>query len=206
MKLVFLSGLGDSTTAWDEVISFLPSEWRTSTMTLAKLCPLESFTLDRAVTGLAKHVRSQDEQTHLVGLSAGAMVALQYAATHKIGSLFLSSPQISPPRAVLAIQNTIFRFLPGRAFQSAGLTKSEAIAVTRGLAHVDLTADARQISVHTTVACGSKDRANLKAAELAHSLIPNSHLRVIEGAGHEWHKTMPLRFAQGLERHFRQIM
>lgn len=160
--------------------------------------------MDCAADALAARLGDQAESTHLVGLSAGAMIALRCAAQHSVGSLFLSAPEVKAPRALIKLQNFVFRLLPQRAFASSGLSKEDMITHSRALAKVNLSGDARAITAPTTIACGSRDRANLPAARKAHGLIAQSKLLVIDAVGHEWHRQAPDLFAEKLLAHIRQ--
>lgn len=201
MNLCFIGGLGDDAAAWNGVISSLPAEWSTTAFSLSDLCSLEPFTLDSAVTALGTRLAAVSSRTHLVGLSAGAMVALRYGASHEIASLLLCSPQMRPPAALMHIQQAIFYLMPERLFQSSGASKREVMHVADALAGVDLTPDARRIAVPTTIACGSADKANIRAARRTSQTIPNSRLLIVDDARHEWHKQLPQQFVHALMSH-----
>ena len=205
MNLCFLCGLGDSADAWRGVIDKLSSQWNITTLSLNDLCPLEQFSLDSAVSALEARLGEASRQTHLVGLSAGAMLAIRYGAKHEIASLFLSAPQVRPPKALMTIQNAIFRLIPTRSFQSSGISKQGIISTARALAQADLTADAKQITAPATIACGSKDKANLKAARLTRQLIAGSKLVIVDQAKHEWHTQLPEQFAYEITRHLNAL-
>lgn len=205
VNLCFLGGLGDGADAWSGVLNQLPPHWRVTALSLSDLCPPELFSLDSAVNSLEAHLGEASRQTHLVGLSAGAMVALRYGAKHEVASLFLSAPQVQPPKTLIAIQNAVFRLLPAPIFQSSGISKRGVMCVAHALAGEDLVADAKRIAVSTTIVCGSKDRANLQAARLTHQLISGSQLAFVDGAKHEWHKQLPKQFSYKLRRHLATV-
>lgn len=200
-KLLIIGGLGDSQSAWATVVELLPPYWEVDVVTLGDLVPLDSFDIEKAALGLEQRLGDLGPQTHLIGLSAGAMVALRYAAQNSVASLFLSSPQLAAPRALIKIQNVIFRALPEKTFASAGLTKNQMMSVANSLAEVNLTDEATALDVPTTITCGSKDKLNLTAAKTAHQLIAGSRMKVVKGGRHEWHWQMPEEFARILIDH-----
>lgn len=213
--VVFIGGLGDAPDAWDKVVDILrkiqgsagmlPNCWTYTALSLADLCPLNHFNLDDAADALFARIGSFSGSTHLVGLSAGAMVAVRYAADHRICSLFLSAPQLKPSGIVIALQRVLFHLLPAKVFTSSGVSKREIIAVSKELGGVNLRKDAQKISAPTTIACGSRDRANLTAARQCQQLIKGSTLRIVEHAVHQWHTRTPARCAEELMLHFRAL-
>lgn len=210
--LVFIGGLGDTPSAWDQVVDNLhrtqgfgripPNRWTYTALSLADLCPLDHFTLDAAADTLYARIGNFSGSTHLVGLSAGAMVAMRYAANHEVHSLFLSAPQLKPSRIVIALQNVLFRCLPARLFTSSNVSKNDIIAVSTELGGADLVDNAQRISAPTTIACGSRDCVNLRATWQCQQLIKGSRLIIVDNAVHQWHTHTPTRFAEELMLHF----
>lgn len=213
--IVLIGGLGDAPDAWDQVVDNLhrtqgfgrtpPRRWTYTALSLADLCPLDHFTLDDAADALFARIGRFSGSTHLVGLSAGAMVAVRYAADYKVDSLFLSAPQVTAPKVIIAVQNVLFRLLPAKAFASSGASKQEIIAVSKELGAVNLRKEAQKIFAPTTIACDSRDRANLSAARQCQQLIKGSTLRIVENAVHQWHTRTPARCTEELMLHFKAL-
>lgn len=199
-KVVFLHGLGETRDVWDPVIKQLPQTECISLDVLRTKPPLDSWSLEDVCTQIAN---SLTEPVHLVGLSLGAVLALNIAITHpdKVSSLFVSAPQAKPPKMLMNLQKALMRVLPTKWVCPPQLSKPELVGVLDSLKGLDLTSQLPTLSMPVTVVCGSKDKANLSAARKIAGLIPTAHLEVIQGAGHQWHATHPQLFACYLTKH-----
>lgn len=199
-KIVFLHGLGETRDVWNPVIKQLPQTECISLGVLRTKPPLVCWSLEDVYTQIAD---SLTEPVHLVGLSLGAVIALNIAVTHpdKVSSLFVSAPQAKPPKMLMSLQKTLMRVLPTKWVCPPQLSKPELLGLLDSLKDLDLTAQLPALSVPVTVVCGSKDKANLPAARKIADLIPTAHLEVIQGAGHQWHTTHPQIFACYLTKH-----
>lgn len=198
--LVFLHGLGETSQAWDPVIQQLPEFTSCCVDVLDAGRHSGGWSLDQASDHIAD---SFDRPVHLVGLSLGAVVALNIAIRHpkKAASLFVSAPQFKPPRALMHLQSLVMRILPERLVCPPGSSKPEVLALLKAITDLDLSVKLAGISAPTRVACGSKDKANLSAARATARLIPHACLDIIAGAGHQWHQTHPELFAATLKTH-----
>jgi 3-oxoadipate enol-lactonase len=139
------------------------------------------FDFDSAVAAL--HAIVWPEPLHVAGISAGAMVALHWAAQHPedMTTLLLSGVQVRPPQLYMRLQNHV---APKRF-------RAPLEAVRRA----DLRPDLPRVETPTLVVCGSRDRLNLKAAHETHEGIPGSNLQIIPKAGHLWTRRHPAEFA-----------
>lgn len=199
-KVVFLHGLGETRDVWNPVIKHLPQTECLSLDILRMKPPLARWSLEDVCNQIAN---SLTEPVHLVGLSLGAVIALNIAITHpgKVSSLFVSAPQAKPPKMLMNLQKTLMRVLPTKWVCPPQLSKPELVGVLDSLKGLDLTSQLPTLSMPVTVVCGSKDKANLPAARKISSLIPTAHLEVIQGVGHQWHATRPQLFACYLTKH-----
>lgn len=201
LRVVFLHGLGETSAVWDEVITHLDTDYQPHT--------IEVFTEADFVSGwdlatVTDRIASEiSEPAHVVGLSLGAVIGLDLAIRHArlVESLFLSAPQARPSRALMHIQSILIRLLPARAICPDGVTKPQLLEVLDSVASIDFEPDLPKLTVPTTVVCGSRDRANQAAARHISQLIPQARHHLIDGVGHQWHTTMPDRFAQLLFTH-----
>ena len=91
-KVVFLHGLGETRDVWNPVIKQLPQAECISLDVLRTKPQLAYWSHEDVCTQIAD---SLTELVHLVGLSLGAVIALNIAVTHsdKVSSLFVSAPQ-----------------------------------------------------------------------------------------------------------------
>lgn len=199
-KVVFLHGLGETRDVWNPVIKQLPQTECISLDVLITKPPLASWLLEDVCAQIAN---SLTEPVHLVGVSLGAVIALNIALTHpgKVSSLFVSAPQAKPPKLLMNLQKTLMRVLPTKWVCPPQLSKPELVGVLDSLKDLDLTSQLPALSMPVTVVCGSKDKANLPAARKIAGLIPTAHLEVIQGAGHQWHAAHPQLFACYLTKH-----
>lgn len=199
-KIVFLHGLGETRDVWNPVIKQLPQTECISSDVLRTKPPLACWSLEDVCTQIAN---SLTEPVHLVGLSLGAVIALNIALTRpgKVSSLFVSAPQAKPPKLLMSLQKALMRVLPTKWVCPPQLSKPELLGVLDSLKGLDLTSQLPALSMPITVVCGSKDKANLPAAHKIAGLIPTAHLEVIQGAGHQWHTTHPQLFACYLTKH-----
>lgn len=199
-KVVFLHGLGETRDVWNPVIKQLPQTECISLDVLTTKPPLDSWSLEDVCTQIAD---SLTEPVHLVGLSLGAVIALNIALTRpgKVSSLFVSAPQAKPPKMLMSLQKTLMRVLPTKWVCPPQLSKPELLGVLDSLKGLDLTSQLPSLSMPVTVVCGSKDKANLPAARKIAGLIPAARLEIIQGVGHQWHATRPQLFACYLTKH-----
>lgn len=199
-KVVFLHGLGETRDVWNPVIKQLPQTECIALEVLRTKPPPPCWSLKDVCAQIAE---SLTEPVHLVGLSLGAVIALNIALTHpgKVSSLFVSAPQAKLPKMLMNLQKTLMRVLPTKWVCPPQLSKPELVGVLDSLKDLDLTSQLPALSMPVTVVCGSKDKANLPAAHKISSIIPTAHLEVIQGAGHQWHATHPQLFTGYLTKH-----
>ena len=199
-KVVFLHGLGETRDVWNPVIKQLPQTECIALEVLRTKPPPPCWSLKDVCAQIAE---SLTEPVHLVGLSLGAVIALNIALTHpgKVSSLFVSAPQAKPSKMLMNLQKTLMRVLPTKWVCPPQLSKPELLSVLDSLKDLDLTSQLPALSMPVTVVCGSKDKANLPAAHKISSIIPTAHLEVIQGAGHQWHATHPQLFTGYLTKH-----
>lgn len=204
--VVFIHGLGDSPSAWDYHIAALPDEFTGVAVEVPGVTSGgngDGFSLDGAARGMVAELdRLGIERAHFVGLSLGAMLAFEVAASYpeRISSLTLAAGQVKPPRALMAVQNAIMRFLPARFVAQGSANKEQMLAVLRTVATADFTPRLATIGAPTLVLCGSKDRANLAAARMFATGIHGAELRIIKGVGHQSNVQAPERFSELLNK------
>ena len=162
-KVVFLHGLGETRDVWNPVIKQLPQTECIALEVLRTKPPPPCWSLKDVCAQIAD---SLTEPVHLVGLSLGAVIALNIALTHpgKVSSLFVSAPQAKLPKMLMNLQKTLMRVLPTKWVCPPQLSKPELVGVLDSLKDLDLTSQLPALSMPVTVVCGSKDKANLPAS------------------------------------------
>lgn len=191
MKIVFLHGLGQTAKDWQAVVDLT----LLSDVDCPELFSLANgnFTYSGILAGLENLYAETDEPFILCGLSLGALLALDYTIRHqdKVSSLVLIGAQYKVPTLLIDFQNFIFRFMPGKSFDSIGLSKSDMIKLSHSMRLLDFSHKLSEIACPVTIICGKKDHANLKASKQLKALLPQSKLHIIPGAGHEINKSAP---------------
>lgn len=208
--ILFLHGLGDTPQAWEEVVrnlnsvdAVMPNLFGAS----EKAAENTSWTLEETTDRIAQQYEQYERPVHVVGLSLGAIVGLHLAAKYpdRVDSLFLSAPQAKLPKFLMSVQNLLMRVLPAKAVCPPHLNKSDMRGVVASLRNLDLTSELGSLTMPITLACGSKDYANLKAARSIAAAIPHAQLDVVQGVGHAWHTSHPELFATHLRRHLEML-
>lgn len=198
--VLFLHGLGETPQAWNGVINEFESI-DALTPTVFDQPSGTPWSLHERTDELAA---SLNDPVDVVGLSLGAVMGLDLAIRHPhvVRSLFLSAPQAHPPKALMRIQSILMRVLPERLVCPPQISKQQLLEILRQISAIDFEPELGNIAVPTTIACGSKDRANLPAARTISQQIPHARLIVVPDAGHQWHQSMPTQFAHELKVHW----
>lgn len=198
-KVVFLHGLGETCEVWDPVVKQLAQTECAAPEVLKVKSPMADWSLEEISNEIADTLT---EPVHLVGLSLGAVIALQIAISHpdKVVSLFISAPQAKLPKLLMSLQRVLMRLLPAKWVCPPQLSKAELFGVLDSLNYLDLTSQLPALRMPVTVVCGSSDKANLPTSRKIARLIPEARFTVIPGVGHQWHVTHPQLFAEYLQR------
>lgn len=201
--VLFLHGLDETPQAWNGVINEFESI-DALTPTVFDQPSGTPWSLHERTDELAA---SLNDPVDVVGLSLGAVMGLDLAIRHPrmVRSLFLSAPQARPPKALMCIQSVLMRVLPERLVCPPQISKQQLLEILRQISAIDFEPELGNIAVPTTIACGSKDRANLPAARTISQQIPHARLIVVPDAGHQWHQSMPTQFAHELKAHWNSI-
>lgn len=203
-KTIILYGLGQDGKSWNSVVQLLNQE----AMILPKF---EQDTISEPLTYdiMYRNVQvncSKESKVNLVGLSLGGVLALNYCLDYpdKVNSLVLINTQFKMPRYLLKLQNLIFLLLPNQKFLSIGLSKVNAISITKSMMKLDFSEYLDQISQPTLLINGTKDKINQKATYALHSMIENSRIGFIKG-GHELNKDAPFELAKMINTFYKEL-
>ena len=100
--------------------------------------------LSKPLSRFSEYCESILEPFQLCGHSLGGVLALNYAMDYpeKVQDLVLIAAPYRMPKMALRLQNTVFRLMPGRAFQGIGLSKQRVLQLTRSMVTLDLTSPA----------------------------------------------------------------
>lgn len=199
MNLLLLHGLGQGPGDWDGVVDALGPDPGAACPDLFGLCG-GAPDYPALYAALEDYAGALPEPVLLCGLSLGAVLALDYAIRRpeKIAGLVLVAPQYKMPRALLRLQNAVFRMMPERAFAQTGLGKRVILRLTASMMDLDLRDGLARVDCPALILVGEKDAANRKAARELAGLLPRATVREVPGAGHEVNVDAPRELAEAL--------
>ena len=198
MKLIFLHGLGQSADSWQEVQELLvdyPSE-------ALELFPSGVATYQEAKERIYQYLSKETEPFVLVGLSLGAVLALELSSYDlpNLQALVLSGcPLKLAGNIPFYIQLLIFKLLPKRTFEKQGADKSLLVGVSEELKTLDLREIAKNCPYPTLLICGSQDKPNLSSMKALHRLLTNSQFQIIPDGPHILNRAKPKEFAEQIK-------
>ena len=198
MEQVYLHGLGQTPASWEKVTSRPALAKHSLCPDLAQLLQGKEATYQNLYAAVSALCSRCDGTINLCGLSLGGVLALQYSIEHpqKVNSLVLIAPQYHMPKALLRVQNLLFRFLPSSAFPQGGLHKEQLIRLCATMGELDFRGSLSEITCPTLVLCGQRDTANQKAARELAALVKDAQLHIIPGAGHEVNLDAPEKLSE----------
>lgn len=197
--LVLLHGLGQTPQSWQDQVTELPAGFKAVAPWLKGMRPGrdEQFSVPTAADDvLALLNQNGVEQMSLVGVSLGAMVAMDAAirAPQTVSHLVLAAGQVNPPRSVMRMQRLAFSLIPARRLAALGVEKKRFLQALDAAAQIDYRSQLGAITARTLVLVGSTDKANRPAAEDLAAGIPGARLEIVEGAGHQVNTDNPAVF------------
>ena len=201
MTTIFLHGLGQTAASWANTIAALPQDWDYRCPELPELLAGKQATYQDLYAALEEYCHAIPGELTLCGLSLGAVLALDYGIRHpeKLHSLILIAPQYQMPRALLALQNLLFRFMPEKNFQGLGFGKQDFTLLCTTTGQQNLTAGLPRICCPALILCGESDKANKKAARGLSQAIQGSRLAIIPNAGHQLNTDAPQALAKEIQ-------
>jgi pimeloyl-ACP methyl ester carboxylesterase len=226
--VVLVHALGSSRRAWTPQVQALSDHHRVLVPDLPGHGDARGpFTLDRAVESVHITINQAAGDSHLVGISVGAVVAL-LACLERPGeaaSLVLSGGLAHAPRWIV-LQRVIAGITPepllvrglarmysgGRAEYADQAVedlrrcgKRTYLSALRELATIDLRPRLGQVAVPTLVLCGSKDRSNVPMSRELAAGIPAAELQIVQGATHLWNLQQPELFNRTVAAFLEQV-
>lgn len=200
MISIFVHGLGQNSSSWGEMLLFMGESNQRYHPDLFDLVKGQELTYNNLYTAFSEYINEFLEPVNLVGLSLGAILALNYTIDHpeKVQSLVLIAPQYKMPKLLLKMQNIVFRFIPKSSFQKLGSSKSDFIRLTESMMDLDFSQGLKKIGCYTLVVCGEKDKANKRAAEQLAAKLSNAEILIVKGVGHEINTEAPEKLASVL--------
>ena len=204
MRYIFVHGLGQNSSSWEETISFMGKTTQISHPDLFDLLEDKDHNYNNLYHVLTEYVEASSEPVTLIGLSLGAVLALNYTIDHpkRVQSLVLMAPQYKMSKLLLKVQNTVFRFMPEASFQKLGSSKNDFIVLMSSMMELDFSKDLERVQCNTLVLCGKRDKVNKRAAKKLAAQLPKAEMRTVMGAGHEINAEAPEKLASILNDFF----
>lgn len=185
---VFLHGLGQTPQTWQDQVRDLPSDLPAAAPWLRGLRPgsPHPFSLrDSAAEVSAALTMHGADRAYLIGVSLGAMVAMQAALEDdRVAGIVLAAAQVNPPKWVLKAQGLALRMASRRRLADRGLDKDAIQQVFAAMAETDFSDRLGELDVPTLVLCGAQDRVNQPASRRIADEVPGARLELIDG-GHQ---------------------
>ncbi|WP_288226804.1 alpha/beta fold hydrolase [uncultured Enterococcus sp.] len=196
MKLILLHGLGQTTESWREVVAGIGLSEVTVYSLFDTLVPNERVTLERLNQKLKGYLKGNSEPYLLGGLSLGGVMTLRHGMDGDplLRGIIVAAGQFEAPnKALMALQNSVFRILPPSLLKKSGmdLSKKQLLELMADMAKLDLRGSLRLIEVPTLLLCGTKDRVNLPATKELAELLPQAKIRILPKGKHELNVTSP---------------
>ena len=208
MKYVFIHGMSQKPSSWDQVISNLQEK-----ESFYILCPDwwsllngKEATYENIYNSFVDYINNHNSEKiplNLCGLSFGGVLALNYALDfpEKVNSLVLIGSLYEFSEKLVKSQNTMFKIMPTSAFKKMGLVKKDMITLNKSFIDLDFTQKLMNISCPTLILCGENDRKMFKeAANYLNENIPNSQFAFIKDAGHNVNTENPKELALKIDK------
>lgn len=198
MQYLLIHGLGQDSSSWDKVISYMGVKEKITCTELSLLLREGDITYSNLYKSFAQYCDNFSEPLNLCGLSLGGVLALNYAIENplKVKSLVLIGAQCEMPKALLKLQNVIFRFIPKKSFKDMGIGKEEFIKLTNSMVDLNFSENLKNILCNTLVICGEKDKVNKRATNNIGEGILKSEIKFVKNAGHEVNIDAPEELAK----------
>ena len=197
MRYIFIHGLGQNSSSWEETISYMEEMTNISHPDLFDLLKDKESTYNNLYLAFSEYIEESSDPVTLIGLSLGAVLALNYTIDQpeRVQSLVLIAPQYKTPKLLLKIQNIIFRFIPESSFQKLGTNKRDFILLLNSMMKLDFSKDLKSVQCDTLVLYGENDKVNKRAAENLTEQIQKAEIQTVMGAGHELNTDAPEKLA-----------
>lgn len=166
MKKILIHGSGHKAISWQETISYMKDQKDILCPDLCSILNRQDATYENLYTSFVEYCSRIDGQIHLVGLSLGGIIAMNYALDfpEKVKTLVVIGTPHKIPKVAFEIQNVIFRFFPKSVFKEMAFDKKDTFALGNSIKKLEIADRIQEIKCPVLVICGEKDRANKKSA------------------------------------------
>ena len=204
MKKILIHGSGHKAISWQETISYMKDQKDILCPDLCSILNGQDATYENLHTAFVEYCSRIDGQIHLVGLSLGGIIAMNYALDfpEKVKTLVVIGTPHKIPKVAFEIQNVIFRFFPKSVFKEMAFDKKDTFALGNSIKKLEIADRMQEIKCPVLVICGEKDCANKKSAYYFSENIENVALCMIEKTGHVVNEENPKELARILNEYY----
>ena len=204
MKKILIHGSGHKAISWQETISYMKEQKDILCPDLCSILNGQDATYENLYTSFVEYCSRIDGQIHLVGLSLGGIIAMNYALDfpEKVKTLVVIGTPHKIPKVAFEIQNVIFRFFPKSVFKEMAFDKKDTFALGNSIKKLEIADRMQEIKCPVLVICGEKDCANKKSAYYFSENIENVALCMIEKTGHVVNEENPKELARILNEYY----
>lgn len=204
MKKILIHGSGHKAISWQETISYMKDQKDILCPDLCSILNRQDATYENLYTSFVEYCSRIDGQIHLVGLSLGGIIAMNYALDfpEKVKTLVVIGTPHKIPKVAFEIQNVIFRFFPKSVFKEMAFDKKDTFALGNSIKKLEIADRMQEIKCPVLVICGEKDCANKKSAYYFSENIENVALCMIEKTGHVVNEENPKELARILNEYY----
>ena len=204
MKKILIHGSGHKAISWQETISYMKDQKDILCPDLCSILNGQDATYENLYTSFVEYCSRIDGQIHLVGLSLGGIIAMNYALDfpEKVKTLVVIGTPHKIPKVAFEIQNVIFRFFPKSVFKEMAFDKKDTFALGNSIKKLEIADRMEEINCPVLVICGEKDCANKKSAYYFSENIENVALCMIEKTGHVVNEENPKELARILNEYY----
>ena len=204
MEYIFIHGLGQNSTSWNETVSNIKNINKILCPELFSLFKEKDKNYSNLYSSFIDYCNNINGEINLCGLSLGGILALNYAIDfpEKVKSLVLIGTPYKVPPIIFGIQMIVFKFLPKSVFNKIGLNKKDFFKLGNSMRKLDFSKNLHKIVCSTLIICGKKDNMNIKSAYYLLKNINNANIKIIENTGHVINEDNPKVLAQELEEFY----
>ena len=204
MKKILVHGSGHKAISWNETISYMRYSEDICCPNLSSILDGKEASYANLYASFAEYCNNIEGQIHLCGISLGGILALNYTldSPNKVKTLVLIGTPHKVPKAIFALQNMIFRFLPKIFFENMAFSKKDIFILGNSMKNLDFSNQVQTIKCPTLVICGEKDGANMKSAHYFAENIDNAKLEILENTGHIINEEKPELLAKILDKYY----
>ena len=140
MKKILIHGSGHKAISWQETISYMKDQKDILCPDLCSILNGQDATYENLYTSFVEYCSRIDGQIHLVGLSLGGIIAMNYALDfpEKVKTLVIIGTPHKIPKVAFEIQNVIFQFFPKSVFKEIAFDKKDTFALGNSIKKLEI--------------------------------------------------------------------